>query len=344
MKQFCLYLVVFSMFTLGLWSCQDKQNAAYAPSRDKKTESVVSSGTTSSMSAPTSQSGNMDNTSNMSEKVASSATSKPNFDKMSDSVRSSPDGVVSPAKREGRKVIRTADVGCEVANVEKSTLEVEKLTKQFGGFVSSTDLSSNNMDSKETPVGLDSVLRVTRYRVENKMVIRVPNVRLDTVLELYSKVWAHLKYRKISSEDVTLQMKTNELQEQNNRVIQQRIRNATDEKGRKLNDIVEAETKAGELGSSMIEQRMQNLGLNERISYSTINLEMEQFGMVEKMVVANTSLDRYSPGFFHSAWASFTDGFEFVGLLIVATLRLWPLILIAIGLWWGVRKWRNRKL
>ena len=75
------------------------------------------------------------------------------------------------------------------------------------------------------------------------MTLRVPNTQLDTVIKTIAKQIQFLNYRIIKADDVTLQMLSNKMTQKRSQTSEDRLANAIDNKGRKINEIVDAEGK-----------------------------------------------------------------------------------------------------
>ena len=144
-------------------------------------------------------------------------------------------------KNSKRKFIRTADARFKVKDVAQSTYKIENLTKNVGGFVTLSELRSTITENDETQVSQDSLLKTTRYEVNNTMALRVPNVKLDTLLRSLAKEVQFLDYRVIKADDVNLQLLANELSQKRNATTSKRLETAIDKKGKKLKEINESE-------------------------------------------------------------------------------------------------------
>ena len=136
-------------------------------------------------------------------------------------------------KNSNRKFVRTADIKFKVKNVANSTYAIENTTNKFGGFVTYTNLQSTISDKSETKINQDSTLEITKYRVENNITIRVPNIRLDTVIKTIAKQIDFLEYRIIKADDVSLQMLSNQLTQNRTENQKKRSKKAIDTKGKK---------------------------------------------------------------------------------------------------------------
>lgn len=142
-----------------------------------------------------------------------------------------------------RKFIRTAYIKFKVKDVAKSTYFIEDATAKFGGFVTFTDLKSEIIEKNETKVSQDSTLITTKYAVTNDITIRVPNTRLDTILKTIAKQIDFLDYRIIKADDVSLKLLSNQLTQKRGENSEKRLEKAIESKGKKLDNVIEAEEK-----------------------------------------------------------------------------------------------------
>ena len=103
--------------------------------------------------------------------------------------------------RAGRKIIRTANIKTKVANTEQATYKIERIARQFDGFVTKTDLESRIIGENSTPISSDSVLQIRQYEVSNTLSLRIPTHHLDTFLSEISSVYKFLDYRRLHADD-----------------------------------------------------------------------------------------------------------------------------------------------
>jgi hypothetical protein len=141
--------------------------------------------------------------SNANEATADTVMAKVSEEPSSKDEMSSSAAKVDP--NSNRKFIRTADAKFKVKNVMESTFKIEYLTQKFGGFVTLSELRSDISDTDETQVSKDSLVKTTRFVVNNTIAVRVPNVRLDTLLKSIAKEVQYLDYRVIKADDVISQ-------------------------------------------------------------------------------------------------------------------------------------------
>ncbi|WP_264520979.1 DUF4349 domain-containing protein [Flavobacterium sp. N1994] len=238
-----------------------------------------------------------------------------------------------------RKFVRTADLKFKVKDVAKTTYAIENIVAKNGGFVTLSDLKSNISEKSETKISQDSTLETTRFTVDNTITLRVPNTQLDTVLKSMVKEVAFLDSRLIKADDVALQMLTNTLVQKRLAAHQTRLAKGIDTKGKKLNDITNAEDKLLDRGKESDDTVIQNLSLQDQVNYSTVTLYLYQRESVLQEIVANEkSSNAYRPHIGLQIWESLKTGWFMFEAIVAFVVQLWPLLLIlALGIF-GYRK------
>jgi hypothetical protein len=255
----------------------------------------------------------------------------------SDSEKSAPiSSSAAVEKNDGkRKFIRTADVKFRVKNVAKSTYSIENTTTKFGGFVTYTNLQSRIHEIDQTAISQDSLLETTKFSVENNMTIRVPNNQLDTVLKCIVKEIDFLDYRLIKADDVALKILTNELEQKRNTEHEKRLENAIDSKGKKLNQIVDAEIDLNTKKEQSDQAKLLNLALEDQINFSTLTLQLYQREVIKRELLPNEkNINAYRPHLGLKIIDGLRAGWYMLEEIIAFIIQLWALILLAgIGIW-----------
>lgn len=242
-------------------------------------------------------------------------------------------------KNSNRKFVRTADVKFKVKNVAKSTYAIEDATTKFGGFVTYTNLQSNIHSEDRTKVSQDSTLVTTKYKVDNNITIRVPNTKMDTVIKTIAKQIHFLDYRIIKADDVSLQMLSNELAQKRSNSSEKRLANAIDSKGKKLNQIVDAEATLDVKKEQNDASKLQNLSLQDQVNFSTLTLNIYQDESIKQEMVANEkSINAYRPNIGLQIWDSVKTGWFMLEHIISFIVVLWPFALIGFLGFLGYKK------
>ena len=246
-------------------------------------------------------------------------------------------------KNSNRKFVRTADVKFKVKNVAKSTYAIEDATTKFGGFVTYTNLQSNIHSEDRTKVSQDSTLVTTKYKVDNNITIRVPNTKMDTVIKTIAKQIHFLDYRIIKADDVSLQMLSNELAKKRSNSSEKRLANAIDSKGKKLNQIVDAEATLDVKKEQNDASKLQNLSLQDQVNFSTLTLNIYQDESIKQEMVANEkSINAYRPNIGLQIWDSVKTGWFMLEHIISFVVVLWPFALIGFLGFLGYKKFLKK--
>jgi len=231
-----------------------------------------------------------------------------------------------------RKFVRTADLKFKVKNVTQSTYAIENITNKFDGYVTYTNLQTNISDKFETKISQDSTLETTRYNVENNITIRVPNKRLDTVIKCIAKQIDFLDFRVIKADDVSLKMLANQLSQKRSATNEKRVEKAIDTKGKKINDIMEAENNLASQKEQNDNSKLENLSLQDQVNFSTLTIEIYQHESVKQEMVANTKdYQHYKPNIGIRIVDSLKTGWYVLVDIIVFIIEIWWLLLIVIG-------------
>ena len=242
-------------------------------------------------------------------------------------------------KNSNRQFVRTADVKFKVKNVAKSTYAIEDATTKFGGFVTYTNLQSNIHSEDRTKVSQDSTLVTTKYKVDNNITIRVPNTKMDTVIKTIAKQVHFLDYRIIKADDVSLQMLSNELAQKRSNSSEKRLANAIDSKGKKLNQVVDAEATLDAKKEQNDASKIQNLSLQDQVNFSTLTLNIYQDESIKQEMVAHEkSINAYRPNIGLQIWDSIKTGWFMLENIVSFIVVLWPFALIGFLGFLGYKK------
>lgn len=244
-----------------------------------------------------------------------------------------------------RKFIRTADLKFKVDNVVATSYKIEDIVCKNKGFVTYTNLTNNIANTETVQVTADSLLQTVHYNMSNDIEIRVPNQELDTTLKSIATLIGFIDYRIIKAEDVTLNELSNTLTQKRTTQHFSRITKAIDNKGKKLNDVLDAEDKLIGKEQEADDALVANLDLNDKVKYSTVKISLYQNEAVKsEMLVAAKSVRPYQPSFISLLGDSLLSGWEMLRELILAIIKVWPVILLCVGVYFLVRNYRKISL
>jgi Domain of unknown function (DUF4349) len=228
-----------------------------------------------------------------------------------------------------RRFIRTADLRFRVKDAVQSTYAIEDLIASFGGHVEHTQLTSRVDNRYTTPISEDSLLETTKFTVVNTATLRVPVAKLDTALKSLARFVDFLDHRTVKAEDVRLLLLSNRMAQQRIARHQQRMEGAIDEQGKKLRETAGAEDRLLDRQEQADEARLSNMGLEDRIAYSTITIDLYQRQSARYEVLpAERSIDSYRPGFFAQLGEALSDGWQLLMDFVLLLARSWSVLLI----------------
>lgn len=244
-----------------------------------------------------------------------------------------------------RKFIRTADLKFKVDNVVTTSYKIEDIVYNNKGFVTYTNLTNNIANTETVQITADSLLQTVHYNLSNDIEIRVPNQQLDTTLKSIATLIGFIDYRIIKAEDVTLNELSNVLTQKRTTQHFSRITKAIDNKGKKLNDVLDAEDKLIGKEQQADDALIANLDLNDKVKYSTVKISLYQNeAMKSEMLPAAKSIKPYQPSFISLLGDSLQSGWEMLRELILAIIKIWPLILLCVGVYILIKNYKRISL
>ena len=129
---------------------------------------------------------------------------------------------------ENKKWIRKADIKFKVEDVAKATDYIESISSKYSGFVTLSDLKSSIYRINSAPLSDDSLLETRSYNVDNQIIIKVPNIYLDSLLKDFKSLIVFLDYRKITAEDASIKLLSNTMKSNRINTFEKRYTNDID--------------------------------------------------------------------------------------------------------------------
>ncbi len=241
------------------------------------------------------------------------------------------------------RFIRTADLKFRVKNVAGATYRIEDITTKFKGYVADTKLTSEMQSSTEIPVSKDSSLETMRYIVTNAITLRIPSENMDTTLKCLVPLIDYLDYRNINMRDITLDLLSNKLAQDRLGKYNARLSNDIDTKGKKLDDVQNAEQSILNSQENSNNAMLENLRQDDQVRYSTVTILLYQRETIrQELVKREQSVDAYEPGLGAKMKESLSEGWHGLQEFLMVIVILWPLWLIGIFTYVFV-KWLVKK-
>ncbi len=242
------------------------------------------------------------------------------------------------------KFIRTAQLRFRVKTIPEATYTIEDIVLRNNGFILRSSINNENSYSRSVNVSADSAL-VTYYgNLVADIRLKVPRNRLDTVLKEIAPLAIEISYRTVEAQDVTLQILSDKLKQERLAKKQKRVSDAIDDKGRKLDDIIDAENTLHRTQEEADNALLSAYSLNEQIEYSTIDIRLYQNQTkYSEKVLSEKAVKEYDPGLLSKAGDSIKNGWTGLCEFLILMLNIWPVILILGIAVFFVLRYKKRK-
>lgn len=262
------------------------------------------------------------------------------YEATTDSAAVSENSVSTAASMEvkDKKFIKTADVNMEVKDVYNATIAIEKSVQDLGGFVTKSNLQSNVVYEETYNTSDTEAMLIKKYKSENAMQVRVPTEKLGELLTAINTNKLFLNSRSINAEDVTANIKYSELEAKRNQQTSENIDKIKTSKDKVTLD-----------NNNMTEGNLQKLNtmtMADNLKYSTVDIYIKEPKLrIAEIAVTNTdNIDnKYKYNFIYDAKDGFVYGFYLIQKIIVALINIWPIVLIASGVIYFLRKRKVKK-
>jgi hypothetical protein len=216
-------------------------------------------------------------------------------------------------------IIKTANYKFQVENVEQSTKRIEAFATKHQAFIA------------------DMNLVTTSSSITNSVIIRVPSKNFETLIENLGKESIFTNFKRISAQDVTEEFLDIETRLQTKKEVRDRYVDILRNKAKTVEDVLKAEEQIRILQEEIESEEGRLKYLQNRVSLSTINLEIYQ------KVDYKETPDTYEKPYVVKAKDGLSNGWRIVTRFSLFVLNIWPIILIGLLIYWK-REWIKTKL
>ena len=214
-----------------------------------------------------------------------------------------------------RKLIWTADMRFQVKNVDKSTSHINELCQKHGAVISDMQMTTNPSN------------------ISNIITLRVPNEKFQKLVLDIKGESIFLDRANISSNDVTEEYVDIESRLASKKEVRDRyieiLRNNTGSIG----DVLEAEEAIRKITEEIEAKEGRLRYLKDQVAYSTISIQIYQ------KVDYQESPTIYEKPYSEEMGDSFNTGWGAIKIIMLALIRIWPILLILTVLFVWKRKW-----
>lgn len=221
-------------------------------------------------------------------------------------------GQVAP---QADKIIKTGSIGIRVDDYDAGLQTIGQLVKAANGYISNENEQRN------------------QYRINNTITIRVPNAQFDGLMQGVGEVAAELKYKHVNLQDVTEEYTDVAARLKTKKEVEQRYLEIL-KTARTVKDILEVEEKLGYIRMEIESSEARLKYLDNRVAYSTLTIDISE------------ELNPAAPlqtGFLTQVKKALTSGWNGLLATILGAVRLWPFVLIGLGVVLVIRWMVRRK-
>jgi len=213
-----------------------------------------------------------------------------------------------------QKLIKESYLNFETQDMNKTYTNIIGFVKQNNGFVQ--DDNSNK-----------SYNRISRH-----LTIRLPSNAFQKTIDSISNYVAFFDSKRITSKDVTEEFIDIEARLKAKKTLEKRYLELLS-KAKNVKEILSIERELSKIREE-IEARSGRLKyLNNKVSQSTINIEFYKITSESGVTVSYGS----------KMLNAFKSGFNGISLFFLGVLHIWPFIIIAIVVFFLIKRWINKK-
>jgi hypothetical protein len=238
-----------------------------------------------------------------------------------------------------KKFIYTVSMRAKVKNVEKATTQLWQLAHKFEGYITASDLTTSILSTRFMPLSTDSLVKINNYMVENQVVLCMPVQHLDTALLELSLLYYFLENHHIKAEDVTLNLANNQLKAKLFAKTSQKIAQAIDKKGEKLEEITQAEQQSADRQAQAIHEQLTKLDLLDKVAFAQIEIHFYQEPLTLSEKIENPETDKYEPSFEQQLTESLKIGWHLLLALVIHLAKIWFLLPVIAFAYWVYKKY-----
>lgn len=210
-----------------------------------------------------------------------------------------------------RLIVKEGNLRFETADAKKTREIINNEVKQFNGYIAQDNSSNYNS------------------RTEYTVTIRIPAKDFESLLNGISETASKIDSKNISAIDVTEEYIDVQARIKTKKEIEERYKELL-KKGNSIEDILNIESKLGELRADIESFEGRLKYLQSRISMSTLTVTFYEKG-------------ESSSSFGNELSSALSDGWDNMLTFVIGIFHIWPFILLSIAIIVIIRRIRKRK-
>jgi hypothetical protein len=242
-----------------------------------------------------------------------------------------------------RKFVRTANANFRVKDVYQSSIAIENIVANQGGFVVANQINANVDRVNRYSIGDAKLIELAEYTVQGNLTVRVPSNKTQDFLRAMINQVEFLDQRSFDARDVQFELLRKQLEFLRNQEAQKQLGDLSNSPG-KIADkaaIISGQnnTKAVRDEAVVVQKEVE-----DKVAFSTISLSLYQLSKIRKTELDDVDAiaKAIRPGFFKRAFSAFSIGWYGLLDIVLDLFAIWPLWL-AIGLAvFAIRRFRRK--
>lgn len=234
-----------------------------------------------------------------------------------------------------RTVIKTAQISLQVAQLEKSILDLKTFLRPLNGYVYKYDITNHRNETDQFQKNMDSLVTVEKILPHSNLSVRIPVAHADSFINFILKSDAQIASLKIGDDDITenLSEKKQVAAVYANSKKAQRTGRA--QKDAKENIAYDNNTAIDAIRAKAAAAKMQ---YKSQYLWFDIDMSAQPFYATKTTLAAAN----YRTPLYVSLVGSLSTGWYVFADIMLALLTIWPLILIGLIMFLVYRKYRLR--
>ena len=223
-----------------------------------------------------------------------------------------------------RKIIKNGNIGISVENIERARAEVYKLINKYEGYC-----AEENYTIFDDIYRRGKIYKATQYDLQ----VRIPCDNFDAFIADIESFDGTLESKMISISDVTTEFIDLEARLANKRKYVARY-NELLKNAKTINDITAIEEKIRVLEEEIESVTGRLKYLNHQVEYSRLHLAIEQ---------KYSGSEPNNQKVWKRLWSSFVSGARGLVEFSFILVKLWPLVLAVVAIFFVIRRRRKKR-
>ena len=219
-----------------------------------------------------------------------------------------------------KKIIKTASVNLEVKDYNSYYTSLREKVKNMGGYIAQEEQTQSD------------------YKIENSMTIKVPVDQFDNAVVVLAANVQKINERKISSQDVTMEVVDTRSRMEAKKQVRQRYMDLLNQ-AKTMSDILNVQSEINGIQEEIESSSGRIEYLTHSSVFSTINLTYYQ---VLNSSAKEKDIEKKS-SFGEKVKDAFGAGWEIVSSLFLVIITIWPLLLGSFFVFLLYKKLRGHK-